>query len=54
LTRGGALADADEILATASVRDLVTGSGLAFEDRGTNTLQGIETPWSIVAAVANP
>jgi class 3 adenylate cyclase len=47
------LAGSDEILATATVRDLVTGSGLVFEDRGTHTLKGIETPWSIVAAVAN-
>ena len=47
------LARADEVLATATVRDLVTGSGLEFEDRGTHALKGIETPWSIVAIVAN-
>ena len=45
--------DADEILATATVRDLVIGSGLALEDRGTHMLRGIDTPWPIVAAVAN-
>lgn len=45
--------DADEILATATVRDLVIGSGLALEDRGTHVLRAIDTPWRIVAAVAN-
>jgi class 3 adenylate cyclase len=47
------LAGADEILATATVRDLVIGSGLAFEDRGAHTLKGIDAPWSLVAVIAN-
>ena len=45
------LAGADEILATGTVRDLVIGSGLQFEDRGLHDLKGIDTPWPIVAAV---
>jgi class 3 adenylate cyclase len=48
-----ALADPDEILATSTVRDLVVGSRLQFEDRGTYELKGIDKPWSIVTAVAN-
>jgi class 3 adenylate cyclase len=47
-----ALAGADEVLATATVRDLVIGSGLQFEDRGLYDLKGIDTPWQIVAAVS--
>jgi class 3 adenylate cyclase len=39
------------VLATATVRDLVIGSGLQFEDRGLHELKGIDTPWPIVAAV---
>jgi class 3 adenylate cyclase len=45
------LAGPDEVLATATVRDLVIGSGLQFEDRGLHDLKGIDTPWPIVAAV---
>jgi len=47
-----ALAGAGEVLATSTVRDLVVGSGLEFEDRGTRTLKGIDTPWPIVAALS--
>jgi class 3 adenylate cyclase len=47
-----ALAAADEILATATVRELVTGSGLEFEERGLHELKGLDTPWPIVAAVS--
>lgn len=36
-----ALAGPDEILASATTRDLVDGSGLAFEDRGRHELKGI-------------
>jgi len=45
------LAGADEILATATVRDLVIGSGLQFEDRGVHALRGVDVPWPLVAAV---
>jgi class 3 adenylate cyclase/pimeloyl-ACP methyl ester carboxylesterase len=47
------LAGAGEVLATATVRDLVIGSGLKFEDRGTYELKGIDTHWPIVAALAD-
>jgi class 3 adenylate cyclase/pimeloyl-ACP methyl ester carboxylesterase len=41
-----------EVLATATVRDLVVGSDLRFEDRGVHTLKGLPDPWPIVAAIA--
>ena len=36
-----ALAGPDEILTSATTRDLVDGSGFAFEDRGRQELKGI-------------
>jgi class 3 adenylate cyclase len=39
-----------EILATSTVRDLVAGSGIAFEDRGTRALRGIPDQWHVYAA----
>ncbi len=35
------LADADEIFVSGTVRDLATGSGIGFEDRGLRTLKGV-------------
>ena len=39
--RISALADAGEVLASATVRDLVSGSGIEFEDRGEHALKGV-------------
>jgi class 3 adenylate cyclase len=39
-----------EILVSRTVRDLVTGSGIALEDRGTHTLRGLADPWQLFAA----
>jgi class 3 adenylate cyclase len=39
--RIAALADAGEVLVSGTVRDLVSGSGLAFEDRGLRELKGV-------------
>ncbi len=39
--RVGALASADEVLVTSTVRDLVAGSGIEFGDRGRHVLKGI-------------
>jgi class 3 adenylate cyclase len=49
--RISALAGAGEILVSATVRDLVTGSGLAFEDRGFRELRGVPGEWRVFAAV---
>jgi class 3 adenylate cyclase len=45
-----ALADAGEVLVPSTVRDLVVGSGLGFEDRGEQTLKGVPERWRIFAA----
>ncbi|MEA2674037.1 MAG: hypothetical protein QOI92_1229 [Chloroflexota bacterium] len=49
--RISALAGAGEILVSSTVRDLVTGSGLGFEDRGTRELRGVPGEWRIFAAI---
>ncbi len=41
-----------EVLVSSTVKDLVVGSGLQFEDRGTHTLKGIPDEWHLFA-VAN-
>lgn len=45
------LAGPGEILASGTVRDLVTRSGLRFDDRGRHELKGIEERWPIFALV---
>jgi len=40
-----------EILASSTVRDLVVGSGLEFEDRGRHLLRGIPGEWSLYGVV---
>jgi class 3 adenylate cyclase len=39
-----------ETLVSRTVRDLVTGSGIALEDRGTHALKGLDDPWQLFAA----
>ena len=38
-----------EILVTRTVRDLVAGSGIAFEERGEHQLKGVPDPWTLYA-----
>ena len=45
-----AAAGPGEILVSRTVRDLVTGSGITLEDRGTHTLRGLSDPWQLFAA----
>lgn len=40
-------AGAGEILVSSTVRDLVVGSELHFDDRGPHTLKGIEGEWEL-------
>ena len=47
--RIAAVASANEILVSSTVRDLVAGSGLAFADRGTHELKGIEGTRQLLA-----
>jgi class 3 adenylate cyclase len=39
-----------EILASSTVHDLVAGSDIAMDDRGTQPLKGIEGAWQLYAA----
>jgi class 3 adenylate cyclase len=49
--RVSALAGASEVLVSSTVRDLVAGSGLQFEDRGSHQLKGVPDPWRVLALV---
>ena len=48
--RVGAAAGPSEVLASQTVRDLVVGSGLVFEDRGEHELKGVPDLWHLYAA----
>jgi class 3 adenylate cyclase/pimeloyl-ACP methyl ester carboxylesterase len=47
--RISALAAAGEILVSSTVKDLVVGSGLEFEDRGSRELRGVPGEWHVFA-----
>ena len=47
--RIGALAGAGEVLVSGTVRDLVVGSGLEFDERGEHELRGIDGRWRLLA-----
>jgi class 3 adenylate cyclase len=47
--RISALASGREILVSSTVKDLVVGSGLTFEDRGGHELKGVPGEWRIFA-----
>jgi class 3 adenylate cyclase len=46
-----ALGGAGEVLVSRTVRDLVTGSGLRFVERGTHTLKGVPDQWEVLEAI---
>lgn len=48
--RVSALAGPGEVLVTRTVRDLVAGSGIAFEERGEHELKGVPDSWALYAA----
>jgi class 3 adenylate cyclase len=50
--RVAAPAGPGEILATSTVRDLVAGSDILFEDRGEHQLKGVPGQWRVYAVVA--
>jgi class 3 adenylate cyclase len=50
--RVAALAGADEVLTSSTVRDLVLGSEFAFTDRGRHPLKGLEGEFQILAVSA--
>jgi pimeloyl-ACP methyl ester carboxylesterase len=55
--RVAALAQGGEVLVSSTVKDLVAGSGLRFEDRGVHALKGVPGEWHLFAVdrgVARP
>ena len=48
--RVAALAGPGEVLVSSTVRDLVAGSGIAFEERGEHELKGVPGTWRLYAA----
>ena len=48
--RIAALAAASEILVSRTVKDLVAGSGLRFNDRGKHSLKGLQEAMELYAA----
>lgn len=52
--RIAALAHPNEVLVSQTVRDLVSGSGIAFSDRGSHQLKGISAEWHLYAVATNP
>ncbi len=51
--RVSALAGPNDVLVSSTLRDLVIGSGLEFEDRGAHELKGVPGEWHLLA-VASP
>jgi class 3 adenylate cyclase len=47
--RVAALAGTGEVLVSSTVKDLVAGSGIEFEDRGTHKLKGVPGEWRLYA-----
>ena len=49
--RVAALSGPSQVLVSSTVKDLVAGSGLAFEDAGEHELKGIPDPWRLFSLV---
>jgi class 3 adenylate cyclase len=49
--RVAALADGGEVLVSSTVKELVAGSGLAFEDAGEHELKGVPDRWRLYKVV---
>jgi class 3 adenylate cyclase len=48
-----AAADPREVLVSSTVRDLVVGSGLRFDDRGEHELKGVPGHWRLHAVTGD-
>lgn len=46
-------AGAGEVLVSSTVRDLVAGSGIRFEDRGRHSLKGVPGEWLLLAVTSD-
>jgi class 3 adenylate cyclase len=51
--RVAAAAEGGEVVVSSTVRDLVAGSGLEFEDRGARDLKGLPGKWQLYAALSD-
>jgi len=51
--RVGALAAPGEVLVSSTVRELVVGSGIEFEERGSHRLKGAPDEWHLFAVVSD-
>jgi class 3 adenylate cyclase len=51
--RVSALAGPNEVLVSNTLRDLVIGSGLAFEERGAHELKGVPGEWRLFAVASS-
>jgi class 3 adenylate cyclase len=49
--RVAAAAGGSEVLVSSTVKDLVAGSGLRFDDRGTHHLKGVPDDWRLYQAI---
>jgi class 3 adenylate cyclase len=49
--RVAAAAGPGEVLVSATVKDLVAGSGIVFRDRGDHALKGVPEDWRLFAVV---
>jgi class 3 adenylate cyclase len=49
--RVAALAEPGEVLVSSTVKELVAGSGIEFQDRGEHELKGISEAWRLFAVV---
>ena len=50
--RVSALAGANDVLVSSTLRDLVIGSGLEFDERGTHQLKGVPGEWHLSAVTS--
>ena len=48
--RVGSLAGPSEVLVSQTVKDLVAGSGIRFEDNGSHVLKGVPGNWRLYKA----
>lgn len=53
-SRIAALASPGEVLVSSTVKDLVGGSALSFEDRGLQSLKGVPGKWRLFAVAPSP
>ena len=48
--RVAAKAKGNEVLVSSTVKDLVSGSNIKFEDKGTHSLKGVQSRWHLYSA----